>query len=103
MTEKFKLQVVGPQVWSPTDDNVDVEVRLPNGDLYVATFFTLANLQRLFEKNRESGECLSGRYFWASDMILVEELTIESMTDAVEDLIANGEFAGAFRKSDEDS
>ena len=41
-----------------------------------------------------------GRYFWASDMILVEDLTVESMTDAVDDPIANGEFTGAFRKVD---
>lgn len=32
------------------NDNVDVEVHFPTGENYVATFFTLNNIQTLFKK-----------------------------------------------------
>jgi hypothetical protein len=92
----FVARVVGPQVWDPVLDNVDVEVTMPDGRRFGATFFTLANVGRLFEKNRATGECRAGLYFWAVNMILVQELSMEVINRTIEDLLANGEFASAF-------
>lgn len=80
----------------PVDENVDVEVVFDSGAFYVATFFTLENVRGLIEKNRRTGECLGGLYFWASDMIIVERLTWAAVSQTVADLIASGEFESAF-------
>jgi hypothetical protein len=92
----YKVTVVGAQVWDSSHDNVDVEVCLADGKTYGATFFTLTNLEELFEKNRKTGECASGLYLWASNMILVRELSMESIERTVKDLMANDEFESAF-------
>ena len=80
----------------PLDENIDVEVEFATGEYYVATFFTLENIRILFEKNRRTGECLNGLYFWASDMILVQRLTMDVIAQTVEDLLESGEFDDAF-------
>lgn len=80
----------------PLDENIDVEVVFEDGTKYVATFFTLENIQALFQKNRKTGECCSGLYFWASDLILVQRLTLENVQRTVADLMEQGEFETAF-------
>lgn len=98
--EDFHVRVVGAQVWDPATDNVDVEVALTDGRRFGATFFTLQNVQRLFEKNRATGECLGGLYLWAVNMIIVETLTMDVIRKTVEDLLDNGEFFSAFSRLD---
>jgi hypothetical protein len=80
----------------PADGNADLEVRFEDGSRYAATFFTLNNLRLLFEKNEQIGDCKDGLYLWASDMVIVKELTEMSISETVADLIAHGEFEGAF-------
>ena len=80
----------------PVEGNVDLEVRFDDGSRYAATFFTLNNLRLLFEKNEQTGECNGGLYLWASDMVIVREITASSISQTVADLIARGEFEGAF-------
>jgi len=79
-----------------SNSNLDIHVKFNNGSKYVATFFTLKNIQSLFEKNKKTGECSSGTYFWASDMILITELSSENILKTVQDLIEQGEFEMAF-------
>ena len=80
----------------PLDENIDVEVTFQNGKRYVATFFTLENIRMLIQKNKRTGECHDGLYFWASDMIIVERLTLENVQKAVLDLLEHDEFEAAF-------
>jgi hypothetical protein len=100
--DDFYIQIIGTQVWDPMQDNVDVEVRLADGRRFGATFFTLHNLERLFEKNRTTGECAAGLYLWATNMILVRELSIEAVKTTVRDLMTNGEFDKAFSVLDDE-
>jgi hypothetical protein len=101
MTDKdFEVNVIGVQVWDPASDNLDVEVKLADGRRFGATYFTLQNIQRLFEKNRSTGECLNGLYLWASNMILVEHLTLDTIRSSVRDLLDSGEFFSAFARFD---
>lgn len=93
---KFSYRVIGSQLWDPEQDNVDVEVELEGGQRYGATFFTLENLRHLFAKNKSTGECASGRYFWATNMIIVRQLLAADIERAISDLIKNGEFDTAF-------
>lgn len=78
------------------DENVDVEIRYKDGQLLTATFFTLQNIKSLFEENKKTGECRDGLYFYCTDMILVEELTVENIVKTVEDLIKDGFLESAF-------
>ena len=94
--QQFELSVVGNQQYNVGDDNVDVEVRFPDGSRYVATFFTLTNIATLFNKNRETGECLGGLYFWAADMIIVESLEPGTLVATVSGLLEDDEFFSAF-------
>lgn len=80
------------------DDNSDVIVTLKDDSRYVATFFTYANIERLRSKNRQTGECLNGKYFWASDMILIEQIEREEITQVIEHLIKEEEFNQVFRR-----
>ena len=78
------------------DDNVDVQVTLDDGSYYTATFFTLVNINRLFDKNKQTGECGFGLYFFSSDMIIVEKLNPETVERVVSELMDEGEMGTAF-------
>lgn len=84
--------------WKLDDDNSDVVVTFESGEKWIASFFTYRNIQTLVEKFKTSGECLSGRYFWASNMILVDELTRSRIESTISDLIREGMFETAFDK-----
>jgi hypothetical protein len=88
---------------SPESGNVDLEVRFADGSRYAATFFTLNNLRLLFEKNAQTGECNGGLYLWASDMVIVREISAASISETVADLIAHGEFEGPFSRVSSDA
>lgn len=92
------VKVVAARVWDPENDNVDVEVTFADGRRFGATFFTLKNIERLFEKNRKTGECGAGLYLWAVNMVLVQELTLRAIERTVDDLLSNGEFEHAFEE-----
>jgi hypothetical protein len=79
------------------DDNVDVFVDFVTGERYVATFFTIANIQRLMDKDAETGECAGGLYFWATDMVIVRSLTRQNIERTIADLLATGTFESVFR------
>ena len=99
MSQKdFRVRVVGSQVWDPVGDNVDVEVTLANGARFGATFFTLKNVERLFQQNHATGECGGGTYLWTANMILVLELTMDVVENSVQELLDSEEFYSAFRR-----
>jgi hypothetical protein len=69
---------------------------LDDGKVFSATFFTLDNIVNLLSIYKDTGECESGLYFWAADMIIAEKLSDEVITESIEDLIETGEFYRAF-------
>ncbi|HUC83102.1 MAG TPA: hypothetical protein VMR70_19490 [Flavisolibacter sp.] len=90
-----KGAVVGGQ--APDDDNSDVIVTFTDDSRYIATFFTYTNIERLRRKNEQTGECLSGKYFWASDMVLIDKINRESILSVVGYMIQTEEFYLAFK------
>ena len=80
------------------DGNTDVIVTLSDGKKYVATFFTYKNIGSLTESNQNTGECLSGKYFWASDMILIDQLSRQSIETVISHLIEVNEFTSIFKE-----
>jgi hypothetical protein len=85
-----------PGTWNPEDANTDVIVTWEDGSRWVATFFSYQNVQTLSEKNRGTGESLSGAYFWASDMILADQVSRQRIEQIIEELIKTGEFETTF-------
>jgi hypothetical protein len=83
------------KIKSEQNDNVDVVVSLESGRSFAATFFTLENIASLMRGYRDTGECLRGQYFWAKDIIVVEELSEEVIAAVVDDLLASGELDAA--------
>ena len=88
-------------VKDPKDDNVDVQVNFPDGSRYAATFFTYKNIQSLRDYYKESGECLGGKYFWAAEMILIEEISEENIRNVIRDLRQDGYFKRSFQLLEE--
>lgn len=85
------------------DDNCDVIVSFNNGDEYIASFFTFKNIETLRKNFSDSGECMSGKYFWASDMILIDNLKTDSIKSVIRYLIENNEFESIFKKITNDN
>jgi len=92
--------VEGPMVGGKefTDDNVDVIVTLSNGKRFVGSFFTYDNVRTLTEKNKRTGELLGGKYFWASDLILIDRVDRKSIEAVIDDLMKEGYFDTAFKE-----
>ncbi len=69
---------------------------------WVATIFTYKNITTLAKKNQQTGECLSGKYLWASDMILVDKVSRASIEEVVRHLVEEEpwEFMEMFRRMD---
>jgi len=78
--------------------NTDVIVTSPKGRKYIASFFTYSNVESLRQKHIGTGKCLSGRYFWASDMILVTDISRETTEEVTDHLVVDGEFHSIFRE-----
>ena len=83
---------------SETDDNTDVIVTFEDGASYVATFFTYDNIQSLRQKNQQTGECMHGKYFWASDMVLIDRISRTDIEAVIAYLLSEEEFEDTFIK-----
>ena len=73
--------------WTPANDNTDVIVTLEDKSKWGAWFFSYSNISSLVTKNKLIGECLSGKYFWASNMVLASEVSREQIEEIVKYLI----------------
>lgn len=104
---KYSLWIEAEQwpdgMWTPADANSDVIVTFENGERWVATFFSYQNILSLAKKNRETGECLSGKYFVATDMILIDEVSRERIEEVIADLIKESEFEKYFARCEADA
>lgn len=73
------------------NDNIDIHIILSNDDVYVATLFTLKNIDMLMRRDAAS-------YFWASDMIIVPDLSHSTIRKAIQDALDDGYFENACSK-----
>lgn len=97
MNNQFRVELLHEPTDDPDHENIDVVVEFES-QRFAATFFTLRNINRIMERHQASGESDHGRYFWASDMIVVPRITLEEIERTVSHLIEVGEFETAFRK-----
>ncbi len=92
-----------PGEWDPADDVTDAIVTLADGTRWVASFCTFDHIAQLRANCAESGECLGGKYLWASDLILVDDTSRASLEAVVRDLLDADELRSAFSPADEDA
>ncbi len=86
----FKIKFPGGyRVSDIENDNLDVNVILPGGEVYFGCLFTLANIRQLMEQEGDHA-------FWATDMIVVSNLTRQTISKAIQELIDDGYLTQAF-------
>ncbi|MDF2193414.1 hypothetical protein [Paraflavitalea sp. CAU 1676] len=97
MNRKIKsLEIIGV-INDRLNANHDVIVELTDSKRYIATFFTLINIQYLmthYEQN--SGECNNGSFFWASDMCIVKVIDEKVITEAINTMLEDLYFDNVF-------
>lgn len=87
--------------WDINNGNTDVIVKFDNGSRWVASFFTYSNIAKLVEKDKQTGECLSGKYFWSSDMLLVDVISRDRIEEIIKHFIEEDSFESIFSKCSE--
>ncbi|MEK3905287.1 hypothetical protein [Paenibacillus sp. FSL R7-0179] len=87
--------------WNIVDGNTDAIVTFEDSSRWVASFFTYQNIQTLADKNKQTGECLHGKYFRGSDMVLVDECSRKRIEEVIAHFIMSGEFEVMFSKCEE--
>ncbi|MCB0563678.1 MAG: hypothetical protein KDD01_04810 [Phaeodactylibacter sp.] len=78
--------------------NTDVIVRLEDGSVYAASFFTYDDIERIRREHQRDGEFLNGKYFWAEQMVLVDSCSRADVTAVVEHMLETGDFLELFRR-----
>lgn len=94
----IEAEAWAPGQWTPIDGNSDAMVTFENGERWVASFFSYRNILSLAHKNVETGECLGGKYFVATDMILVDEVSRRRIEEVVADLLESDGFRTYFTR-----
>lgn len=92
----FEMLIPRWEGYAPeTADQADATITLSDGTRRYATFMTLSVVSKTMDRWQDTGECLSGRYFWCSDLIIIREPGFDSMITSVQDMIATGEIDNA--------
>ncbi|MBO8207350.1 hypothetical protein [Acinetobacter nosocomialis] len=68
------------------EQNIDFNVTVDN-IIYAGTAVTLKNIEYLMNNFRATGDCHFGRYFWQSNMLILEEMTIDCLRAALLDIV----------------
>lgn len=92
--------VVGKEAKDKTDffgAYTDVIVELSDRKKFIASFFTYKSMEQLKLRHQQTGDFLHGKYFWANNMVLVENCSKENVMGVVQDLIEEGQFKQIFQ------
>ncbi len=94
----IEREAAAPGSENPATTNTDALLTFADGTRWWATFFTYANITALSEKNRQTGENLSGKYFWAPHMILIDDVSRPQIEEVVAHLIETCEYHQIFAR-----
>lgn len=94
--QKYRIEFID-EVKDEYNDNVDIQVHY-NSSKYIATFFTLKNIEYIMQQYSISGECNNGSYFWASNSVIVQSLKHACLESVIGSLIETDEFFDVFEK-----
>ncbi len=89
-SQKYRIEYpYVPQLKDIFDDNIDLRIHFEDGAIYWGTLFTIRNVQRLLKQEERS-------FFWATNMVILEDLSEESIAKAVQGLVESGYILDAF-------
>lgn len=105
----IEVQVPGARIifMMSADENpefveiMDVQVIADDGSRWSATIMTLAEIEHAMRRWEKSGECLDGRYFFCSDLLVVRDRGISRIAKMLEDMIVSGEYRDALKRLDD--
>lgn len=92
--------MLGEDDRAETVENVDAEIKLPDGTRWSVTFMTLREISRIMDRWSETGENQGGRYFQCPDLVIVREAGVSAMVGALEGILAMGGPDGILRRLD---
>ncbi|MEV7009935.1 hypothetical protein [Streptosporangium sp. NPDC051022] len=91
MDPEFEMRIPAWEGYEPaTADEADATIYFPDGSRRYATFMTLDVVRKKMDGDARTGECLGGRYFYWSDLIIIRDVGFEGMAAAIRDLITSG-------------
>lgn len=100
---EFKLLVMHElNNFNVAEQNIDFNIIVDNIK-YAGTAVTLKNIEYLMNKFRASGDCHFGHYFWQSNMLILEEMTIDCLRAALLDIVKDKTLDDMFYKINCDS
>ncbi|MGZ0146720.1 hypothetical protein ACXJJ3_06585 [Kribbella sp. WER1] len=98
----FRLRLLLEEGESPESVcNVDGWIDTPDRGSWAATFLSLAEVGRLMERWRQTGENASGAYFAATDAIIIREPGVESIIAAAQHLVVTDDLETYLVKSED--
>lgn len=78
------------EIWKDIElsQTEDIEFYLHfNNNIYFGWAFTISAISLIMNKDKVSGECANGSFFWATDMIIVDEITEKCLLNTISYLI----------------
>jgi hypothetical protein len=99
----IEAEAWAPGEWQPADAVTEAVVTLGDGSRWIGTFCAFAHVAQLRATCAESGECLRGKYLWASDLVLVDDTSRPSIEAVVRDLLATGDLRSALSPVEDDA
>ena len=94
--------VTDDQIIDAENDWIDVEIALSNGEHYYPSFFTIKRIQEILEHDKIEGDNLNGLYFWATDQIIIESMSIENILKTIEHLYKDNKLQWMFCNTRDD-
>lgn len=88
----------GSEDISQKTDLTDVIVCMENGEKMVASFFTYQYLANWRKNQQHAVENMYGKYFWAPNMLLVDDCSLENINRVIQHLIEEGDFSLIFKR-----
>ncbi|MEV0117365.1 hypothetical protein AB0H77_29720 [Streptomyces sp. NPDC050844] len=71
-------------------ENVDVELRLPDGTRWSATFMTLREIAEVMDRRKQTGECAGGAFFQCPDLVIVPTGGVDAMMASLRGIMDSG-------------
>ncbi|MBK3577374.1 hypothetical protein JHN63_26955 [Streptomyces sp. MBT65] len=73
-----------------TVEDVDAELRLPDGTRWSASFMTLGAIEVVMKRWRSTGEYGNGAFFQCSDLVIVPKGGVAAMVEAFRAIVTEG-------------
>lgn len=82
--------------------NLDLLLTLEDGSRWSATVLSAAEIARILEHWRETGESLGGKYLTCPDLLVIRDPGVSNICAVLEDILAIGGPAGYLQPVEED-